>query len=95
MSLIENPARPGEVLAELYMQPLGMSAGALAQALRVPRTRIERIVNGTTGITPETALRLARYFRTTPTLWLDMQTAWDVARARERVMLDDIEPLEA
>ena len=96
MSLITDPTHPGEVLAGLYMEPLGMSAGALAKAIHVPRTRIERVVKGTSGITPETALRLARFFRTTPDLWLNMQTAWDVARARERMDgLESIEPLSS
>lgn len=94
MSLIDTPMHPGEVLADLWLEPLGLSAGALARALHVPRTRIERIVNGETGITPDTALRLSRFLRTTPELWLNMQTAWDVARAREASAgLDDIEPL--
>ena len=91
------PMHPGEVLDELYLRPLDMSAGALARALHVPRTRIERIVKGSTGISAETAVRLGRYFRTTPDVWLAMQAAWDVSRAREDVgeALDLIEPREA
>ena len=82
MSLITNPLHPGEVLAELYLDPLGMSAGSLAKALHLPRTRIERIVKGETGISPDTAHRLARYFRTTPQMWLGMQANYDAAHCR-------------
>ena len=90
------PMHPGEVLDELYLKPLGMSAGALAKALHVPRTRIERIVKGSTGISAETAVRLGRYFRTTPDVWLAMQAAWDVGRTHATVGADieAIEPFE-
>jgi len=60
-----RPIHPGEYLREEYLMPLGMSAGALAKNLRLPRTRIERIVKEEMGITPDTALRLGRYFNTT------------------------------
>ena len=60
MSLLENPMHPGEVLAELYLSPLSMSAIALANHLHVPRTRIERLIKGTTSMTPDTALRLSQ-----------------------------------
>ena len=79
MSANNGPAiHPGEVLRELYLEPLGMSAGALAKILKVPRTRIERIASQQTGITPDTALRLARFFRTTPQFWLNMQASYDL-----------------
>lgn len=92
-----NVVAPGEVLQSLYLEPLSMSAGKLASQLRVPRTRIERIVRGETKITPDTALRLARYFKTTPQLWLNMQQSWDLQEAK-RVLADEIEgisPIEA
>ncbi len=56
------PLSPGAVLRELYLVPLGMSAGSLARKLHVPRTRIERLVKGQTALTPDTALRLAKFF---------------------------------
>lgn len=72
------PVHPGEILREIYLEPLGLSAGALAKELGVPRTRIERVVAEKTAITPDTALRLSRFFNTTPELWMNMQTAYDL-----------------
>lgn len=93
---IENPMHPGEVLDELYLAPLDMSAGKLARALHVPRTRIERLVAGQTRLTPDTAHRLARFFRTTPQLWLAMQASWDAVHGATDIdALEAIEPLEA
>jgi len=77
MSLLEAPMHPGEVLKELYLDPLDMGAIALARRLDVPRTRIERLVKGVTNMTPDTALRLARAFNTTPAYWMNMQTNYD------------------
>ena len=72
------PIHPGEILREEYLVPLGMSAGALARQLHVPRTRIERLVNEETAVTPDTALRLAKFFRTTPELWMNMQAGYEI-----------------
>jgi addiction module HigA family antidote len=72
------PQSPGEVLRELYLAPLGMSAGSLARKLHVPRTRIERIVKGQTALTPDTALRLAKFFNTSAEYWMNMQAAYDL-----------------
>lgn len=72
------PIHPGEVLREEYLVPLKMSAGALAKRLAVPRTRIERIVAETHPITTDTALRLARFFKTSPEFWMNMQTSYDL-----------------
>lgn len=93
--LIDNPCHPGEVLVELYLEPLGMSAIALARRLNVPRTRIERLVKGETSLTVDTAMRLSRFFGNTPEFWMNLQRAHDVARARETVDLSGITPLEA
>ena len=93
MTLLKNPSHPGEVLAELYLEPLGMSAIALARHLNVPRTRIERIVKGETALSVDTALRLSKFFGTTPELWINLQRAHDLARARETVDLSRITPL--
>ncbi len=95
MTLMTNPSHPGEVLAELYLKPLGMSAITLAKRLNVPRTRIERLVKGETSLTVDTAMRLARFFGNTPEFWMNLQRAYDLARARETVDLTDITPLEA
>jgi addiction module HigA family antidote len=74
-----RPVHPGEFLREEYLVPLGMSAGTLARELRVPRTRIERIVKEEIGVTPDTALRLAKFFDTTPEFWMNFQTAGELA----------------
>ncbi len=71
---------PGEILREEYLLPLNMSAGALAKKLRIPRTRIERLVKETHPITSDTALRLAKFFDTTPQYWLQMQMTYDLAQ---------------
>ena len=95
MTLLETPSHPGEVLAELYLQPLGMSAIALAKRLNVPRTRIERLAKGETSLTVDTAMRLSKFFGNTPEYWMNLQRAYDLARARETIDLSDIKPLAA
>lgn len=72
------PIHPGEILREEYLVPLGMSAGALAKALGVPRTRIERLVARHTSVTTDTALRLGKFFRTSPQFWMNMQAGYDL-----------------
>lgn len=78
MTHILPPVHPGEILREEYLLPLNMSAGSLAKKLNVPRTRIERIAAEQTPITTDTALRLAKYFRTTPEFWMNMQTSFNL-----------------
>jgi addiction module HigA family antidote len=73
------PMHPGEVLREDYMVPNGISAHALAMALRVPSTRISEIVNERRGITADTAYRIAIYFETSAELWMNLQTAYELA----------------
>jgi len=75
---------PGEVLREEFMRPLSLSANALARALRVPPNRITAIIADASprAVTPETALRLARYFQTTPEFWLNLQLAYDLSTVR-------------
>ncbi len=68
-----RPIHPGEILREEFLMQLGLSAHALAQALRVPATRISDLVNERRAVTADTALRLARYFGTTPEFWLNLQ----------------------
>lgn len=73
---------PGEVLREEFLHPLGMSVNALAMSLRVPATRIGAIVRGERSVTADTALRLARFFGTTPEFWMNMQAMHDLTKAR-------------
>lgn len=90
-----EPIHPGEILKEEFMEPIGLSANALALALRVPATRIGEIVRGKRSITPETALRLGRYFGTTADLWLGLQVEYDLRLARRaigEVVEKEIEP---
>ena len=94
MDDILAPMHPGEVLDELYLKPLEMSAGALAKEVGVPRTRIERIVKGQTSMTPDTAFRLAKVFRTSPLYWMNMQTSYDLAMASATVNVSDLKPLD-
>ena len=83
------------MLAELYLEPLGMSAVDLARRLHVPRTRVERLVKGDTALTVDTAIRLSRFFGNTPEFWMNLQRSHDLARARESVDVSDIIPLAA
>lgn len=76
------PVTPGEILREDFMEPLGLSANALAKALHVPPNRITSILNGTRSITADTALRLARYFNTTPQSWLNLQKNYELEVAK-------------
>src|ERR1700751_993631 len=77
-----KPMHPGEVLREEFLIPLNMSAGGLAQAFGVPRTRIERIASEQTGITADTALRLAKALGTTAQVWLNLQNDHDIQIAK-------------
>jgi addiction module HigA family antidote len=76
-----RPVHPGEVLREEYLLPLGMSANALAIALRVPAPRINDIVLERRAVTPDTALRLSRYFGGDAEGWMNLQMAYDLKRA--------------
>ena len=73
-----RPVHPGEVLLEDFLKPLGMSANALAKALRVPAPRINDVVRGRRGVSADTAMRLARYFGGDARSWLNLQTAHDL-----------------
>ena len=95
MTLLKDPSHPGEVLALLYLEPLGMSALALAKRLGVPRTRIERLVKGETSLSVDTAMRLSKFFGNTAEFWMNLQRAYDLARARETLDLSGITPLAA
>ncbi|MER0237702.1 HigA family addiction module antitoxin [Fulvimarina sp. MAC8] len=90
-----RPIHPGEYLREEYLVPLEMSAGALAKKLGVPRTRIERIAKEQIGLTPDTALRLARFFNTTPQFWMNFQQAFELETQAAALadVLANIEPI--
>ena len=75
-----RPVHPGEILRE-ELDAMGLSANALSKALGVPVNRITMILNGQRGVSADTALRLARYFGTTPQLWLNLQKTWELRRA--------------
>ncbi len=78
------PAHPGEILRDDFLEPIGVSVYALAKAIKVPRSRINDIVLGRRAVTADTALRLARYFGTTPELWINLQAHYDLEVAKER-----------
>lgn len=77
-----RPVHPGEILREDYLVPLGMSANALAKALHVPTPRINDIARERRGVTADTAMRLARYFDTTPQFWMTLQAEYDLRVAQ-------------
>jgi addiction module HigA family antidote len=77
------PVHPGEVLAEDYMAPRGLSANRLALDLRVPANRISDLIRGKRAVTADTALRLARYFGTSATLWMNLQAHYDLEVAKD------------
>ncbi|ESY77308.1 HigA family addiction module antidote protein [Mesorhizobium sp. B283B1A] len=93
---INPPIHPGEILREEYLVPLGLKPYTLAKKLHVPRTRIERLAGETTPVTPDTALRLAKFFGTTPQFWMNMQASYDLAVEGEakKADLETIERLE-
>lgn len=88
------PLHPGEMLREEFLSPLSLSPYALAKAIGVPRTRIERLVREETPITADTALRLARYFNMTPQFWMNLQTHYELEKAGRTLKrtLGKIEP---
>lgn len=77
-----RPVHPGEVLREEFLEPLDLTAHALAVALRVPAPRINDLAREKRSVTPDTALRLARYFRTTPQFWMNLQASYDLKIAQ-------------
>ena len=91
-------SHPGEVLAEEFLLPLGLSVNALAMALRVPATRVGAIVKGERAVTADTALRLARFFGTSAEFWIGLQAAHDLTRAKlenGRTIERDVHPRAA
>lgn len=93
-----RPIHPGEILFEDYLKPLNMSATALAKVLHVTPARVNDIVRGMRGVTPDTALRLARYFGGDARSWLNLQQAYDLKLAEKAItksILREISPLVA
>ncbi|TWB58602.1 HigA family addiction module antitoxin [Nitrospirillum viridazoti] len=88
-----RPVHPGEVLREEFMEPLGLTAGKIAKACGVPRTRIERVASEQTEVTADTALRLAKALGTTAQFWLNLQTTHNLARAHQSVDLSSVQVL--
>lgn len=76
-----EPVHPGYFLDTRYLKPLKLTQLALADALGVSRRRVNELIRGKRGITPDTAVRLAAYFRTEPEFWMQLQMAWDVHQA--------------
>ena len=91
------PIRPGEVLMEEYLEPLGITQHRLAIAIGVPPRRINEIVHGKRRITADTALRMARYFGTSERFWMNLQGRYDLEVERDRLVdtLDEITPLKS
>ncbi|TDD47711.1 HigA family addiction module antitoxin [Saccharopolyspora elongata] len=91
------PVHPGEVLAEEYLEPLGVTQHRLAVAIGVPPRRINEIVHGKRGISADTALRLARFFGTSERFWLNLQSRYDLEREKNALAdtLARIQPLSA
>jgi len=93
----KRPVHPGEILSQDFMKPYRLSMNKLALELRVPVTRIADIVAERRGISPDTALRLGRYFKTTPRFWLNLQTKYDLEVAEDENLAQierDVRPIE-
>jgi antitoxin HigA-1 len=88
---------PGEIIKEEYLEPLNMSANALAVALRIPAPRINDVIRQKRGVSIDTALRLARYFNTTAQFWMNLQVSYDLKIAKQNMtkIKDEIIPLQA
>ena len=86
------PVHPGEVLLEDFMKPMGLSQSRVAKDIGVPPVRISQIVRGMRSVTPDTALRLARYFGTTPGIWMRLQVQYDleISRANHGETIDRV-----
>jgi antitoxin HigA-1 len=82
-----RPVHPGEVLRCEYLEPLALSASALARALGVPTNRVTALIHETRGMTAETALLLSKYFRTSAEFWLNMQRSFDLRTAEQNKQL--------
>lgn len=91
------PTHPGEMLLEEFLNPMGLTQRELADAIHVPYQRVNDIVHGRRGITPSTALRLAKYFGMSADFWMNLQLRWDLYFTQQNEMnaLKDIQPLSS
>ena len=89
-----EPTHPGEMLMEEFLIPMSITQRELSDAIHVPCQQVNEIINGSRGITPGTALRLAKFFGTTEDFWMNMQLRWDIYRARrsEEKAIQSIKP---
>ena len=89
-----TPTHPGEMLLEEFLIPMGLTQQQLADSIHVPYQRVNELVNGKRGVTPGTALRLAKFFGNSPDFWLNLQMRWDLyfAQQAEAGELQEIEP---
>ena len=90
---MHRPAHPGEVLRDMYIEPLGLTVTETAKALGVTRKALSELVNMRSGISMAMSLRLSKAFNTTPELWLNMQRNYDMTRAQKRVRLSRVKVL--
>jgi antitoxin HigA-1 len=92
-----QPTHPGEMLLEEFLNPMSMTQRELADAIHVPYQRVNEIVNGRRGITPGTALRLAKFFSMSAAFWMNLQLRWDLYHAQraEAKELEIIQPLSS
>jgi addiction module HigA family antidote len=92
-----EPTHPGEMLLEEFLKPMGLSQRQLARAIRVPYQRVNELINRRRGITPGTALRLAKFFGNSPGFWMNLQLRWDLyrAQAEEAAVLRRIRSMRA
>jgi addiction module HigA family antidote len=91
------PTHPGEMLLEEFLDPMGITQKELADNILVPYQRVNEIINGRRGITPSTALRLAKFFNMSADFWMNLQLRWDLyfAQQDENNVLESIQPYSA
>lgn len=89
------PTHPGEMLLEEFLNPMGLTQQELAHGIHVPYQRVNEIVNERRGVTPSTALRLAKFFGTSADFWMNLQLRWELYHAQksEAEALEEIQPL--
>lgn len=83
-----EPTHPGEMLLEEFLKPMELTQRELAEGIHVPYQRVNELVNKRRGVTPSTALRLAKFFGTSPDFWMNLQLRWDLYRAQQSEALD-------
>jgi addiction module HigA family antidote len=91
-----TPTHPGEMLLEEFLTPMGITQRALATAIHVPYQRVNDLINGRRGVTPSSALRLAKYFGNSPDFWMNLQLSWDLyfAQQSETKIIKTIQPYD-